>query len=238
MIHDYVLTDILVAADEYEAHLYLVLKDRLYPTDEYTVSTELVLTDRVIPTDQYLVSVQGTRTIYHQGTPLNNFTGYVESQYYVDPGVTPPALPTPGSSDTVTAPGPFIVEKNYLEQRVILSLGEYDLSLPPPDFGDKEAFRHKRVNATSRGGGLIIFQDPRFAPVANKFTFTFSKLTWVEAQLLLAFLRNTVAVPVQYTDVYGFIHTVLITNPDTPATEVSSNNFSISIELQESLFNA
>lgn len=118
----------------------------------------------------------------------------------------------------VALPPPFAAYAN----QVSLALGDDQIVLRNPDFGDKQEHNQQRVLRKSRGGDLQVFRDDTWTK-HDKLSYTFSALTENKAEQLAAFLKRTVGQKVTLVDYNGWTWEGFITNPDSEIVEVTAN---------------
>jgi hypothetical protein len=116
----------------------------------------------------------------------------------------------------------------------LLSQNTYAIALPPPDFGDQEERKYRRIVRETRGKDLIIFSKIGF-PLLKSFdtyTYTFKFMTEVQKQDLINFLDNTVGQLITVTDYNDVIYNGLIITPSAEITNAARSNNEVTLEIE------
>ena len=115
-----------------------------------------------------------------------------------------------------------------LEFRLV-GVGSWNVKAP--SFSNKDAFSPHRTVNESRGGTLVITSQPEW-PEVEVLTMDFSVLKKQEGLDLQDFLSDNLGKTITLTDWEGRAWTGIVTDTNTPLTEVGTDNFSIGFEFE------
>jgi len=133
--------------------------------------------------------------------------------------VLPPTVdPTPLGSATLTLTYPAVSPVTTVV-------------LKNPDFENKFQYQVNRINRTSRGGQLIVFQDPIW-PKLQKLEFTITYLQGIQMQDLQAFLLASIGQTIGLLDWENQQWQGIILNPDAEISNPQRSNWSVALQFQ------
>lgn len=111
------------------------------------------------------------------------------------------------------------------------------VTLPAPAFGDLERYSQQRITQESRGGTLIMYRDPDWAE-DDELAMTFTNLLQEERDAVEDMLDAHLGKEYKYTDHFGQIWKVIITNPETQFVQDSGGDcprFTVNLTLNAEL---
>jgi len=108
------------------------------------------------------------------------------------------------------------------------------ITLPAPDFGNRDRLSFNRVLRETRGGTLIVYADPIW-PKIQTLVLSFSGLTGAEAQALLEFFDNHLGQEIGLLDWEHRYWVGVVTTPDEPIVQDGKDSFSASFEFEGQL---
>lgn len=183
----------------------------------------------------------------------------IQDNIRVSPQITARVDPISGSSDSVSVGQQIIVyvdrgsknpddyeqvdeivkaQYDALEPpgNLTMTCGALSIELPLPEFGNKITYHQSRVEATTRGGDLIIYYDKGVTPTAfvgfgkkwptsETLEFDFAYLDDENSLLLKGFLLATVGLKITVIDYMGLTWQGYIINPETEILQAGRFNF-------------
>jgi hypothetical protein len=105
------------------------------------------------------------------------------------------------------------------------------VSLRGPDLGNRNRLEFQRIKRETRGGTLIVWSDPIW-PKNERLVLSFSGLTEVEGQALLAFIYTTLGQEIGLIDWEGNWWRVITMTPNETLVRNSRENLSINLEFE------
>lgn len=115
---------------------------------------------------------------------------------------------------TIPQTEPTFVKQATVEFAYPYAAPTTTLTFPCPALGDVERYSQQRITRETRGGDLIVYRDPTW-PEDDELALTFTNLRETNRDDFLTLLEDTVGTEIKYTDHFGQIWKVIITNPET-----------------------
>jgi hypothetical protein len=103
------------------------------------------------------------------------------------------------------------------------------LTFPAPQFGNKDELKFTRIQRNTRGGNLIIYQDPIW-PKEEIFTLTWKWLTEAQREALFIFVTKTLGYNVTLIDHEGRSWVGVILTPESDWTQTGPNDRGIELQ--------
>jgi hypothetical protein len=110
-------------------------------------------------------------------------------------------------------------------------VGDGSWSVRAPTFGNKDVFSPQRIVSESRGGTLVITAQPEW-PEVEVLKMNFSVLKKQEGLDLQDFLSVNLGKVITLTDWEGRAWTGVVTDTNTPLSELGTDNFSMGFEFE------
>lgn len=139
---------------------------------------------------------------------------------------------SPGNSFLTPPPaiGPLFVKSSTITLTHPVVSPTTTLTLRAPELGNRESLRLRRINRTTRGNSLRIFND-RDWPRDHILTISISGLEKDEVDALIAFVNASLGKDIGYLDYESRQWVGIITNPKAVVTDLTKScNFSAEIE--------
>ncbi len=105
------------------------------------------------------------------------------------------------------------------------------VTLPAPEFENKDRISATRINRETRGGRLSVFADPAW-PKINTVACNFTGLTTAEVAAFQEFVGTYIGLEINITDWEGREWIGVITGPNEPATHDGKDDWSIGFEFE------
>ena len=108
------------------------------------------------------------------------------------------------------------------------------VTLRAPNLGNKDRLSFNRIVRETRGGTLIVFADPIW-PKLETLVLSFSGLTPLRAQQLLAFLETHLGEEIGLLDWEGRCWKGVVMTPTNPVVQDARDSYSASLEFEGEL---
>lgn len=139
---------------------------------------------------------------------------------------------SPGNSSITPPPaiGPLFVKSPTITLTYPVSSPTTTLVLRSPELGNKESLRLRRVNRSTRGNSLRIFND-RDWPRDHVLSISIRGLEKDEVDALIDFVTESLGQDIGYLDYESRQWVGIITNPQAVVTDLTKScNFSADLE--------
>ena len=114
---------------------------------------------------------------------------------------------------------------------IMLSCGSNSITLRVPMFGNTENYNQTRVQRYSRGGDLIVFNDPMW-PNSDVIHFEFEYLSIADSVALLTFIDESLGRSITMVDYLGVSKVGYIITPADEVTQPKVRGFSAKFDFQ------